>query len=415
MRLAFRHAILILVLGLTVHTALSQEHVLEYFLGKGTANSPVLKDISNQIQANRYDSLITRASYLPQVNFNAYIMYAPVVNGWGYSDVITNGQNLSGTLNVNQQIFNKKTREANFQKYGLAASSLDNTRKITVNELKKAITSQYLAAYSALLERKYQQQVLSALNNEEKILKLWMEKGVYRQTDYLSLKIEIMNLERNTGDLDLQYRKEFWNLNMICGISDTILYDLNLPSIDESLRNLPESSPLFRRFLIDSLKIQNEKLLVDRSYKPAISWFSDGGIINNEPRYLYQNFGISFGMSMTLPVYDGHQRKFNYGKIRAEEETRRSYEDFFNLQYNSELKQLKGELDRVRALGKDNEKQIGLVAELVEEDKALLNIGSLSITDYILALKNLIEARHNGILYQVRAQFILNEINFWKQ
>jgi len=415
MRSDFRHAFLILMLGLTVHTAICQERVLEYYLGKGTANNPVLKDISNQIEANRYDSLIARASYLPQINFNAYLMYAPVVNGWGYSDVITNGQNLSGTLNVNQQIFNKKTREANFQKYGLAASSLDNTRKITANELKKAITSQYLAAYSALLERKYQQQVLSTLNDEEKILKLWVEKGVYRQNDYLSLKIEIMNLLRNTGDLDLQYRKEFWNLNMICGINDTTLYDLNLPPIDESLRNLPESSPLFRRFLIDSLKIQNEKLLVDRRYKPAISWFSDGGIINNEPRYLYQNFGISFGMSMTLPVYDGHQRKFNYGKIRAEEETRKSYEEFFSFQYNSELKQLKGELDRVRTLGKDNEKQVTLVAELVEEDKALLNVGSLSITDYILALKNLIEARHNGILYQVRAQFILNEINFWKQ
>jgi outer membrane protein TolC len=410
-----RNTLFILLLMLISLAGNCQERTLEYYLTTGAANSPVLKDLSNQIQANQYDSLIARASYLPQVNFNAYLMYAPVVNGWGYSDVITNGQNLTGTLNVNQQIFNKKTREANFQKYGLETRNLDNTRKITVNELKKAITAQYLAAYSALLERKFQQQVLSALYDEEKILKIWVEKGTYRQTDYLSLKVEMMNLERNTRDLDLQYRKEFWNLNMICGISDTTLFDLSLPSMDESMKNIPENSPLFLRFLIDSLRLQNEKLMIDRKYKPSVSWFSDGGIVNNEPQYLYQNFGISFGLSMTLPVYDGNQRKLNYGKIRAQEETRKYYQDYFSFQYNSRLKQLQSELAKIRELGKENEKQIVLAGELVDQDKALLNIGSLSITDYILGLKNLIEAKHNGILYQIRAQFILNEINFWKQ
>jgi len=403
MRPAFRNTLLNLLLGFATLQAGGQERGLEYYLGKGAANSPVLKDISNQIQANQYDSLIARASFLPQVNFNAYLMYAPVVNGWGYSEVITNGQNLSGTLNVNQQIFNKKTRDASYRKYGLATSSLDNTRKITVNELKKAITAQYLTVYSALLEKKFQLQVLSALNDEEKILKIWVEKGAYRQTDYLSLKVEMMNLERNTRELDIQYRKEFWNLNMICGISDTALYETGLSSIDESLKKLPENSPLFLRFVIDSLKIQNEKSLIDRKYKPSVSWFSDGGIINNEPQYLYRNFGISFGMSMTLPVYDGNQRKLNYGRIRVEEETRKYYQDFFSFQYNSTLKQLRDELERVRSLGQENEKQIALAGELVEQDKTLLNTASLGITDYILALKNLIEARHNGILYQVRA------------
>jgi hypothetical protein len=73
------------------------------------------------------------------------------------------------------------------------------------------------------------------------------------------------------------------------------------------------------------------------------------------------------------------------------------------------------ELEKIRDLGHENEKQIALATELVKQDKTSLNIGSLSITDYILALKNLIEAKHSGIIYQIRAQFILNEINFWKQ
>jgi len=393
----------------------SQVHDLDYYINQGVANNPVLKDLSNQIRSNQYDSLITRASYLPQVSFNAMMMYAPVVDGWGYSDVITNGQELSGTLNVNQQIFNKKTREVNYQKVGLENRSLKNSRDLSINELKKAITAQYLSAYSALQESQFQQEILSTLKEEEMVLKMWVQKGTYRQTDYLSVKVEIIQLERNIKNLDLQYRKEFSNLNVICGLTDTAHVRLGLPTIEEILKKSPENSLFFRKFVIDSLKIQTEKLLIDRKYKPTVNWFSDGGLINNEPVYLYQNFGISFGMSLSLPVYDGNQRKYNYSKIRIQEETRKNYRDFFRAQYNAQLKQLKEELDNVRLLAVDNDRQVEVVKMLVAQERAELNSGTLTITDYILALKNLIEALHEGVQYQIRAQYILNEINFWKQ
>ena len=52
---------------------------------------------------------------------------------------------------------------------------------------------------------------------------------------------------------------------------------------------------------------------------------------------------------------------------------------------------------------------------LVAQERAELNSGTLTITDYILALRNLIAAMHEGVQYQIRAQYILNEINFWRQ
>ncbi|MEI6436022.1 MAG: TolC family protein [Bacteroidota bacterium] len=393
----------------------SQECTLSGYIDLGVSNSPVLKDLSNQILSNHYDSLIARASFLPQLNFNGYLMYAPSVNGWGYSDVITNGQNLIGTLNASQQILNKKTREINFEKFGIASGNLNNTRKISLNELKKAITAQYLTAFSALEERKFQQMTLETLLNESKILKAWTEKGIYRQTDYLSLKIEILNLEQTIRDLDLLYHNEFWNLNLICGVGDTASCDLKLPVISDSLVMTIENSIFFKQFLIDSLAIVNKKLLDDSRYKPVVSWFADGGIINNEPQYLYQNFGISIGLSMTLPVFDGNQRKINYDKIHVSEETRRNYRDNFRFRYNAQLKQLQFELEKTRLSLKENEKQISLIQELIAADRIMLNAGSLSITDYILALNNLIDAKHAGLLYQIRTQYILNEINFWKQ
>ncbi len=410
-----KKSILFLFILLGCRFSFAQDHSLQYYISAGVANNPLLKDLSNQIKSNQYDSLITRASYLPQVNFNAMMMYAPVVNGWGYSDVITNGQQLAGTLNVNQQIFNKKTREINYQKIGLENLSLENSRDLNVNELKKAITAQYLSAYSALQESQYQLEILSTLKEEELVLKMWVQKGTYRQTDYLTVKVEIIQLERNIRNLELLYRKEFSNLNVICGLTDTAHIRLSLPSIEEILKQSPGNSLFFKKFAIDSLKIQTEKLLIDRKYKPVVNWFSDGGLINNEPAYLYQNFGISFGMSLSLPVYDGNQRKYNYSKLRIQEETRRNYRDFFRAQYDAQLKQLKEELDNVRLQAVDNDRQVEVVKMLVAQERAELNSGTLTITDYILALKNLIEALHEGVQYQIRAQYILNEINFWKQ
>jgi len=410
-----KRSVLFLSLLLVCHFSYSEDHSIQYYIRQGLANNPVLKDLSNQIRSNQYDSLITRATYLPQVNFNGLMMYAPVINGWGYSDVITNGQQLSGTLNVSQQIFNKKTREVNYQKIGLENRSLENSRSLSINELKKAITAQYLAAYSSVMESQFQQQILTTLMEEEKVLKIWVEKGIYRQTDYLTVKVEIIQLERNIRNLDLQYRKEFSNLNVICGISDTALYKLSLPSIEELLKQSTENSLFLRKFFIDSLKIQTEKLLIDRKYKPVVNWFSGSGLINNQPSYIYQNFGISFGMSLSLPVYDGNQRKMNYSKLRVQEETRKNYQDFFRTQNTMQLRQLKDELDNVRLLAADNEKQVEVVKMLVAQERAELNSGTLTISDYILALRNLIDATHEGIQYQIRAQYILNEINFWKQ
>lgn len=415
MSLLFRATIPCLFVLLFCKPVSSQDCTLADYLARGVSNNPVLKDLSNQIRSNQYDSLIARATFLPQVNFNGLLMYAPTVNGWGYSEVITNGQNLIGTLNISQQIFNKKTREANIEKLGLASGNLINSRDISLNELKKAITAQYLAGYAALGERNYQQEVLGTLMNESKILKAFTEQGIYRQTDYLSFQIEILSLERNIRELELQYRKELWNLKLICGIADTTACELKLPVIIDTPAKKTENSMFFKPFMLDSLMIKNDKLLIDRRYQPAINWFADGGLVNNEARYLYQNFGISGGISLTLPVFDGNQRKINYDKIKMREETRKNYQENFRFRYQAQIRQLESELEKIRILISENEKQILLVQELVAADRILLNSGSVLVTDYILALKNLIEAKHSALLYQIRTQYILNEINFWKQ
>jgi outer membrane protein TolC len=407
--------IVFLIIIIIPSCALPQPQTLEFFLNRGLSGSPILKDIKNQMQSNSVDSLLVKAGKLPQVSFNTWLMYAPVINGYGYSEPITNGQNLTSTVNVSQNIFNKKTIEANYSRFGIQNKSLANSLKLTVNDLKKAITAQYLAAYSAYNEMAVNMDLLKEGKEEDAILKKLVDQGLFKQTDYLSFLIAFQSLSLQIANSEIQYSRELSALKVLCGIRDTTTYTLVLPDLSGNPITTPVNSPLFQRFKIDSLSIQNEMLLIDRHYKPDIKWFSDAGIINNEPKVIYQNFGVSLGLSLALPVYDGNQRKLNIRKLKTSEETRKSYEDFFKLQYDQQLQQLTAELEQTRKLIPQLKKQLDMSGELIKQDKILLNRGGISITDYLIAVKNYISVQKDLNQYAVKSLEIINEINYLNQ
>ena len=72
-----------------------QSQSVDFYIAMALQNSPLLKDIQNQVELNHYDSLLIRAAAKPQVNGNSFNNYAPVVKGIGYDNAITNGANIN--------------------------------------------------------------------------------------------------------------------------------------------------------------------------------------------------------------------------------------------------------------------------------------------------------------------------------
>src|SRR6478736_2032550 len=92
-----------------VFTSVSaQEKNLDYFISSAISSSPLLKEYNNQSRSNLIDSLRIRAAYKPQVNAVSNNLYAPVINGWGYDNAITNGINFGQLITVSKQVSNKK-------------------------------------------------------------------------------------------------------------------------------------------------------------------------------------------------------------------------------------------------------------------------------------------------------------------
>src|SRR5579871_7034143 len=97
-----------LIITLTCSRISAQDKSLDYYVNEALHNSPLLKDYNNQSRSNLIDSLRIRASYKPQVGGNSTNSYAPVINGWGYDNAITNGANISELVGVTQSLVSRQ-------------------------------------------------------------------------------------------------------------------------------------------------------------------------------------------------------------------------------------------------------------------------------------------------------------------
>ncbi len=393
----------------------AQQRDLDFFINQGLVYSPLLKDIDNQVNSNTIDSLLLKAGQKPQVSFNGLLYYAPVMNGVGYSEVITNISNISSQAYVTQRIFNKKTIDALYSKSAIQNQSLRVSYKISENDLRRAISLQYLAACSVSNDLTFNMELLKSSREQEKILVHLVEKGLYRQVDYSSFLVELKGQELLVNDLIIQYQKEVSSLHILCGLPETDYEQLVLPDIKLNSNVNEAKSPFFSRFVVDSLRIQNEKLLIDRNYKPSVNWFSDAGVVNNIPREIPKNIGFSVGINLSIPIYDGQQRKLKYEKLKIAENSRTNYSGFFKQQFSQQLQQLYKELKMTEEIIPQVNEQLDLEESVIKQQKSLINMGDISITDYVTTLKNYITIKRSVNQYQLKMLQIITEINYWNQ
>ncbi len=186
-------------------TSINEAQDLDFYLKQGLINSPLLKDYQNQFNASALDSLLVKAAQLPQVGLNGQIMVAPYSNNYGYDVNITNGGNYSGLVGVSQQFFNQKILANKYEGISIQKNSLVNSSKISTNDLKRAITNQYLTAFADLNDLKFNNDFLKILQSEQEIIRQLVVSGIYKQTDYLSLRIEGQSLEILSQQLSGQY------------------------------------------------------------------------------------------------------------------------------------------------------------------------------------------------------------------
>jgi outer membrane protein TolC len=393
----------------------AQEQNLDYYLSRGLQNSPLLVDYQNRLKSARYDSMRINASQKIQVNGRSVDYYAPVIHGWGYDEVVTDGANVAAVVEVSRQFTGKSNLLNQHQSVQLRNQSTILEAKVSEKDLRKSIVAQYIDTYGDQQQYQMNHEVLGILKDEEKLVRQLTEQGVYKQTQYLALLVNLRQQEILTEQSYNQCEAGLGTLNYLCGIYDTAWVVLPDPGIAASALPEVRNSVFYRQYETDSLKLVTADKLIDFNYRPKLSAYVEGGYFSSLTYMPWKNFGTSSGLSLNVPIYDGRQKKMQHDQIAVSEQTRLAYRNFFTLQYRQQTDMLYRELAANEKLFPQYAQQILFAQTLVDANQKLLNSGDVSVTDYLLAISNYHTARNLLIDNQLKKYHILNEINYWSK
>jgi outer membrane protein TolC len=407
--------ILIVFFLVNTVTALAQTRSLDAYISSGILNSPLLKDYKNQAESNAIDSLRINASYKPQVVATSSNTYAPTYKGYGYESAITNGGNFSQLISVTKRLVSKENLQNQYQLINLQNQTLQVLGKVTEQDIKRAIGTQYITAYGTWQQYLFNKEVLDVLKKEDTILRKLTEKNVYRQTDYLTFLITEQQQQLTISQIKIQFQNELATLNYLSGIRDTSFTTLATPKLEPlDLPNI-EQTVFYEQYTIDSLKLKNNDALIEFNYKPKVNLYADAGHVSTFELDPYKNFGTSFGINISVPIYDGKQKKLQHDKNAIAQKTISNYQTYFKSQYQQQIAQLMQQLQATEQLITETTTQIKYIETLIDANRKLLATGDARIPDYILAITNYITTKNSITQNNINKLQIINQLNYWNR
>ncbi|HVX27992.1 MAG TPA: TolC family protein, partial [Parafilimonas sp.] len=341
--------------------------------------------------------------------------YAPIIHGYGYDEIITNIRNFNEQISATKTFVGKRNLQIQFNGIQLLNDSISIAGRITEQDLRRTITAAYIAAYGSWRQFSFNNEIYNLLSTEDTILKKLTQASVYRQTDYLTFLVTLQQQHLAITLAKQQYQNDYATLNYLCGLVDTSFTPLDSPHI--ALQQLPDynSSIFYKKFLTDSLLLKNASQQIGLAYKPRLSFTADGGYVSSLTYVPYKNFGMSAAINLTIPIYDGNQRKLQYQRLDILERTRISNRDFYTSQYQQQVAQLSQQLQTTNQIINETNDQLKYVRTLMDANRKLLVTGDVHIADYIIAISNYLNAE-NTITQNIIKQFqVITQINYWNK
>ncbi len=389
-----------------------QQKSLDYFLTAALKNSPFILGSSIKIDSLKIDSAQIKSRYKANVSFDSHNVYAPIVNGYGYDQAITNGGNVTALVGVNLPIVGKENKMSQFRNIYLQMQSQYLLGQLNERDLKKSITSQYIVVLGEQIVVTNNEKIIDVINDEEKILKQLTEDGVYSQTDYLTFLVEMKQQELAVEQQKLQLKNDLALMNYSCGIVDTSFSVLTDPGLKKHIPQQIENTLTVKQYIIDSLALKNQFDQIKFDYRPQFNLFGDAGYNSSLNYKGEKNFGASAGFHVFVPIYDGNIRRLRSQRLKLSENARIIYLNFYKVQFTQEELRLEQQMLATDQLLSTIDQQIKLSEALIDADKKLLVKGNLRITDYLLAIKNYFSIKSSEAQLSNAKVLLINEYNY---
>ncbi|WP_177189701.1 TolC family protein [Hymenobacter actinosclerus] len=356
---------------------------LEEFLTAAYQNSPLLGDLRGQVLQNRIDSLRRAAQNRPYVAGNAVAVYAPVSRRFGYDEAVSNGGNYGTVASVSQPLLNGNSLRNDYRLLENQGQTLRNNGRLSALDLRRTVTDQFLTAYAAGQQWAFGQDILAQLRRQDVLLRRLVNGGLYKQTQYLSYYLSVRTQEVTVQQNRLAYRRELGTLRYLCGLRDTVLRPLQTPAPPTHPALAGLGSITQRQYTLDSLNLGLQRQAIALSYRPRVQAVADIGLQSASLIAIQRHFGISGGLQLSVPIFDGHQRQLGYSRLEVAEQIRRGYRSFLTAQRQQLYDQLQNQLQATTQLLVSLQEQLRIANALVEASRQQLATGDLSILDYL--------------------------------
>ena len=275
----------------------------------------------------------------------------------------------------------------------------------------RQVADQYLGAHHLLLLSRLSDEVVANLRQQLKLRKELVEKGLAGSQDYLLLKIELQGQLIARINTRQQYRSSLYQLYALCGIEDTTTVDLEDAGLTPGEAN--QQSRFIKKYELDSLAAVNQQEIFETKYWPQVNLFANTGLNAVELTNIEHKFGMSAGMSITVPILDGGQKSMTRQQNQIARNTIRAYRRYASSNVEMQHKNLQTHIKSLEQSIEALKDQISDYRKLLDISGQQLRQGNISMIDYLTLLRNFIDLRKEKIDMTVRYQEEINNYNYW--
>ncbi|MCG2460378.1 TolC family protein [Flavobacteriaceae bacterium F89] len=421
-----KHLVFWVLITISLASLHAQDHTLEYFIARSERNFPNLKNNKNLQKIGEIQRRVILAQHSAfHISASSEVLVAPYFNNngqfmdistnpspdaYGYDVGITNGGLYSAQLNIAKNIFNGNRVDNLLFQNRLKNDSLDLSYKEILHQLNKNVTDTYIMAYQLQSLEDFTKKMKMDLEKRMKVIALLVKKGLLSESDYLLVQLNVDSKTSEIRQIHTDFKATMTQLYNLCGIPTEPEKRLATPEMEYQT----DASEFFyqKRFKNDSLQVMANRQIFENQYKPIVGIYGNTGLnavtLNNLPHY----FGLSAGLRLTIPIYDGNQRKYNALQSKLK------YESLEEYRKNSKI-QLDNNLENILAQIQSLEENLGLLETQLNNQQKILEIfkgklvyGQVSIIDYLNVLQNYKLRVYTQLQMQTNLWLLQNQYNF---
>ncbi len=424
-----KRLILPLILVLLSGIVFSQQRDLNFYLNQATITSPLIQRNKNDNKILDLDLVqIERILKSPTIDLQSNVLFAPIFtqtnsgshfnltsagadNYSGYDLGITNGGQYQAFISLKQPLLGNMNYKVYSKRSDISHKQNENSTILTIHEIEQLVGYQYILCLKSKEQLKNEKEIINLIDEQLGIMQKLVDNAIYKQSDLMLLQIVKQNEELNTKSFEDDYKNNLYDLNLLCGIKDSVPVDIQ--EINLQLKPKKSSDSRFlTSYRLDSLGIITDLAITDLKYKPQLSVFANAGL-NAVNIPTFNRLGFSAGLTLSWNLYDGNQRKLEYEKSNLNINSLQFDKTHFMTQQEINKDKIESQLKALDERGKILENQLLQYDKLYKVYEDELEHGLVSVMDFKNLLKDITAKKQDYLLQKMEKQLLVNSYNYW--